>query len=224
MKKIFPLLLSLLLNGNSVSFPTQNTTSKKIELVSIYCKKEIIDEKTFIHREDIVNNEKKELWSIDGNNVEFAEYEQAILEAEKNIRKKERQAEETRRKEAQEFKNEAIFALNKKILRLKIETAENILKKFNNHNLSNFLNLDKNKIFSKKEFERLQNTFLPECKKFVYTADKNTDLLELSDMIAKIDTIPDKLNSLFYDTVRNAIGQCDDTKVLKELLEVVSQA
>jgi len=214
MKRVFVLFLC------SISFICAQ--SRRVEVVSVYCKKEVLDGKVFIHREDIVNAEKKDIWSIDGQQVSYGDYEDAVLNAEKEIRRKERRAQEEQRKRSQEFKNEALVTLNKKILRLTVDRLDHTLKKFDTHSLVHFLDFKNNTISSLEKFNELQEKILPEAKKLIYTPSEESDWIQLSGMVAKLDHIPSLVENLFYDTVRNAIKQCDDTKTLKELLEIVS--
>jgi len=200
---------------------------RRVEVLSVYCKKEIIDQTIFIHREDIVNSEHKEIWSIDGKQVSSDEYEEFILDAQKELIRRERRQQEENRKRAQEFKNEAILALNKKILRLSVKKIEDILKKFDNHNLQHFFYFDDN--FSSNSFDDLKNNIIPEAKKLMYSfgssnnndSDSSWDIIHA--MVVKIDGLDNKLESFYQDTIKNAIEKCDDTKILKELLELVSQ-
>jgi len=197
--------------------------ARRVEVVSVYCKKEVLDGKVFIHREDIVNNEKKEVWSVDGKMVGYEEYEEVVLDAEKEVRRKERRVQEEQRKRAQEFKCEALITLNKKILRLTVENLDKTFKKFDSHNLANFLDFRSSTVPSLDVFSELKEKIIPEAKKLIYTPDEESNWVHLNSMVAKLDTVPSCVEGLFYDTVRNAIKQCDDTKTLKELLEIVSE-
>jgi len=192
-----------------------------VEIVSIYCKKEVINGKVFIYRDDMVNSEKKEIWSIDGQLVKKDEYEEAILDAEREVRRQERQQEEEQRKKAQLFKGEMTLVLQKKILRLTVDKIDELLKKFDTHNLKDFLAYKKQTI-SKELFDDLKGELLPEAKRLVYKKDEEYSWDDMNLMLAKVENLDEKLDLFYQDTVRNAIQQCDDTRVLKDLLELVS--
>jgi len=194
---------------------------RTVEVVSVYCKKEVINEKVFIHRDDLVNSERKEIWSVDGQLVSQNEYEEVILDAEKEVRRQERKIQEERRKKDQAFKDEVMLVLQKKILRLTVENIDEQLKKFDSHNLENFLAYKEDTI-SQELFENLKEELLPEAKRLLYKKDEDYNWADMNLMVAKVENLDEKLESLFQDTVRNAIKQCDDTKVLKDLLELVS--
>jgi len=194
---------------------------RTVELVSIYCKKEVINGQVFIHRDDLVNNEKKEIWSINGQLVTQDKYQEAILDAEREVRKQERRLQEERRKKAQLFKNEMSLVLHKKILRLTVEKIDGVLKKFDTHNLTNFL-AHKEDLISEELFENIKEDLLPEAKRLIYKKDQECNWSDMNLMLAKVGDLDEKLELFYQDTVRNAIKQCDDTKVLKGLLELVS--
>ena len=216
MKRLFLLCLFL------VSFIC--IEARRVEVVSVYCKKEVINGKVFIHREDIVNSEKKGSWSIDGAAVTVDAYEEAILDAEKEERRAERRALEMQRERAQQFKHEALITLNKKILRLTVEKLDVAFEKFNRHDLVNFLDFRSHTIPSSEFFYELKDRVIPEAKKMLTVSNEESDWGQLNLMVTKLDAMPISIESLFYDTVRNAIKQCDDTRLLKELLEIVSRA
>lgn len=214
MKKIIFLLVLM-----QVSFVY--SAPRRVDVVSIYCKKEVVNGKVFIHRDDLINSERKEVWSVDGKLVSQNDFQEAILDAEKAVRREERRAQEERRKKTQAFKDEMALVLYKKILRLNVDKIDAMLKKFDAHNLENFLAY-KEDTFSKELFESLKSELLPEAKRLMYKRDDDFNLSDMHVIVAKVDNLDEKLEYLFQDTVRNAIKQCDDTKVLKDLLELVS--
>lgn len=196
--------------------------AREIEELAVYYKKEVIGGMSFVYREDIANGVKKEAWTVDGKPVESQDYEESLLDAEKEVRRQERRVADGRRKRHQEMRLSSSFQLQKKLLRLQIEQVEVVLKSFDDHRLTPFLSFDKEKTLSQKEFESLDQTVLDQAKKLLYTADKEVDLPALAAMIEKFDMLPTRLQDLFHVTVNNAIKRCDDTKVLKELLGVLS--
>ena len=195
---------------------------RDVEELSVYYKKEILDGKTFAYREDLANGVKKQVWSIDGKPVEFEEYEEVILDAEKEIRRRERRARDERRRAAQDSRLQAVVELHKKLLRLLVEDVEAALAKFDDHRLMPFLVFDKDSLLSHKEFETIEGELLQEAKKVLYEEVQDGDKTSLAATIQKLDGLPERLQELFQKTVDNAIKRCDDTKMLKELLGVLS--
>lgn len=195
---------------------------RDVEELSVYYKKEILEGKTFVYREDLANGTKKQVWTIDGKPVEFEEYEEAILDAEKEIRRRERKERDERRRAMQDRRLLAVVVLHKKLLRLLIDDVQVALARFDDHRLAPFLVFDKNSAFSQKEFEAIESELLEYAKKVLYEEVQDGDKAALADAIQKLDGLPERLQELFQKTVDNAIKTCDDTKMLKELLGVLS--
>jgi len=196
--------------------------AREIEELAVYYKKEVIGGTSFVYREDVANGVKKEAWTVDGKPVDFQEYEENLLDAEKEVRRQERRVAEECRKRHQQARLSSTFQLQKKLLRLQIEQVEVVLKRFDDHRLTPFLLFDKEKTLSQEDFKHIDQTLLDQAKKLLYTADQEVDLPTLATMIEKFDVLPGRLQDLFHATVNNAIKRCDDTKVLKELLGVLS--
>ncbi len=213
--KIVSLFCSLCSLGASFASP------HTVEELSVYYKKEVVDDTVFVYREDITNGVKKEVWSIDGKPVDYERYEDELLEAEKEVRRIKRKMELEQRIRFQEAKLQSVGMLNKKLLKLSIKSIEGVLGRFEDHRLASFLVFDQNSVFSREEFEKLENELLNEAKSHLYRDEKDFDLEALKLMVASLDGIADRLQELFSVTVNNAIKQCDDTKLLKELLAVL---
>lgn len=193
--------------------------SRDVEELSVYYKKEVVDDLVFVYREDVANGVRKQVWSIDGKSVDYEQFEDALLEAEKSARRVERRKKMERRKKNQENLSIAATELYKKLLRLFIVEIEDMLQKFDDHRLVPFLTF--NQLFSKQEFESIEKELLPEAKSILYS-DDSKDIGALSEMVAKLESLPERLDDFFHITVNEAIKLCDDTRMLKDLLGVIS--
>jgi len=215
--RFFPFILLVLLFFPAVTFGAL----PEVEELCVYYKKETLDGKTFVFREDIANGVKKQVWSIDGQSVAYDEYEEAILDAEREVRKQERRAQAERREERQKGRLVARIELHKKVLRLMIDQIENSLKKFDDHRLVPFLAFNESVGFSQEEFESIEQELLKEAKRVLFTDGQEGDTSPFVTMINRLDGLSERLHGLFQKTVDNAIKLCDDTRMLKSLLEVV---
>lgn len=193
---------------------------REVEELSVYYKKEILDGKTFVYREDIANGVKKQVWTIDGVQVSQEDFEETLLETEKEVRRKERRQQMVRREALQQERSVAVIALHKKLLRLLIEQVQAELKKFEDHRLGPFLLFDES--FSREQFEAIEQELLQNAKQVLYNAGDDGDVSQLAVMIEKLDGLATRLHNLFQTTVNRAIKQCDDTRMLKDLLAIVS--
>jgi len=63
---------------------------------------------------------------------------------------------------------------------------------------------------------------MPEVKGFLKRVREDVfEVEELDKILAKAASYPDKLQSFFQNAVKNAINSCDDTKLLKDLLDTI---
>jgi len=193
---------------------------REVEELSVYYKKEVLDGKTFVYREDVANGVKKQVWTIDGTPVEHEDFEQELLEAEKEVRRRERASQMERRELQHQERVVAVTELHKKLLRLLIQEVETALKKFDDYRLGPFLLFDQ--LFSRDEFEAIEKDLIPQAKQVLYSGIEDGDVTPLAGMIRKLDGLSDRLHGLFQETVNSAIKRCDDTKMLKDLLAIVS--
>ncbi len=197
---------------------------RSIEIMSVYYKKEVINGSTFVYREDTVNGTKKKAWTVDGHPVDADEYEEAILNAEKEVRRKERRKEEEQRVHQQLLHHQVLIMLNKKLLTIKIADIEVWLQKLHDYALEQFLVFNDSTYASPEEFDQLSNECIPKVHSLILQGEDECDVGELLHWVNKLDKVPDQLCNLFYASVNNAIAACDDTKMLKKLLDVVSHA
>jgi len=192
----------------------------EIEELEVHYKKEILSGKTFVKREDVANGVKKQAWTIDGASVDEDLFEQTRCEAVKEYWRQKRVQELARREALQQERAVAVAQLHKKLLRLLIERVEVALKKFDDHRLGPFLLFDQS--FSRDEFDAIEAELLTRAKQILYGAEDQEDLGLLAAMIEKLDGLDSRLHDLFQVTVNSAIKRCDDTRMLKDLLAIVS--
>ena len=193
---------------------------REVEELSVYYKKEILNGKTFVYREDVANGVKKQTWTIDSDLVDQETFEETVLESEKQVRRKERRQQMNRREFLIQERAISVVALHKKLLRLLIEQVETVLKKFDDHRLGSFLIFDQS--FSRDEFESIEADLIQSAKQVLYSAGDDSDVSPLAAIIEKLDGLEGRLHDLFQTTVNSAIKRCDDTRMLKDLLVIVS--
>lgn len=204
--------LSLRVNGHE-----KHISGREIEVISVYYKKEVIEGKTFIYREDVVNGKKKQSWTINGRSVDEEAFEEELLDAEKELRRKERLKEEGLRVREQERQLSTLRAIAKKQLELHVVAVEIALHKFDTVKLKPFLLSEE----LQKEIDQITQELLPQAKKML-SLPENSSLEELNHSLSQLEGSPERLGELFYIAVNDAIQKCDDTRLLKELLEVIS--
>jgi len=196
-------------------------TIKEVEEMSVYYKKETIGSQVFVYREDVVNGVKKEAWNIDGEAIGADDYEEQLWQAEKEARQKDRAVRAEKRRARQESELQIAQALQKKLLRLEIERIEAGLDRFDDHRLVPFLVFDD--ALSKEQFEKIETELLSEARILLRHLNVDT-IVDLKTILNKLEGVSDRLELCFQKTVNNAVNRCDDTKVLKELLNFLSVA
>lgn len=192
---------------------------REIEELSVYYKKETLLGTEFVYREDMAAGTRKETWTINGKTVTAQAYEDAILEAEKELRREERRVDLERRRARQEAQLDLSLELHKKILRLTVDRVETILVRCKDPRLEPLLQFGAHSELSKADFEAAQEDVVA-AKKLLSSRETDT-LSALKALIAKLEPLPDRLESLIQASMDHAVKYCDDTKMLKELLGLV---
>jgi len=193
-----------------------------VETIDVHYTKEQINRTVFEYRQDIVNGTSKESWLINTKKVDPDIYEEAILDAEKEMRRQERRVRLEQRLKEQKLKAHSQFALNKKILQEQIQAVEHTLALVQEYDLQQFLIF--NDAFSRDDFDALSEQTLPEAKRLLATDTKDIELIHITDACEKLDSVPHQLHVLFHTAIDHATKVCSDTKKLKRLLELTAQA
>ena len=191
--------------------------------ITIYQKKESIGDSVFIYRHEVVDGEVSEVWLINEAVVSFRDYEKSLEEAECLERRRVRQTEHDKREQHDREKSAVVREGYKKIIACTVNEIAERLQRINTYQLQPYLAFSQASYTSYPEFAALSQELLPSAQKMLKASDGVHSIHEYEQMLATIDSVPEKLDTLFYDTTHNAIQCCNDTKVLKELLEVVAK-
>lgn len=187
--------------------------------VSIYYKEEMVHGKLFTYRLDIVNGTVKENWVVDEKSVGHDQYEQEILEAEKEERRIERENERGHHLKIENLKHEARMAGQKKLLQEVILELERIVNTVKEHNLELYLQFKPETIGSKEQYDSIVNTLLPEAHDVL----DNSDYKALQESWDELQEYPARMRLLLYETINHVIRTVDDTQFLKKLLELLDE-
>ena len=213
---VFLTFLGLLLFDGAIS---ARVLQKSLNISVI---EEVIDNKTFIHRVDILNGKRDERWAIDGQSVQEDEYDEAILEAEKAERRQERKACKKEQRDHDEFVIAFQRAGCAKIIELYLVRIKDELYRLADRRLKQFLHFEEDTISSEKEFDYIKNVLIIRAQELLDTIDE-VELEELQGMMRRLEEYPKNLRALYYGTVKNAQAHSDDTKLLKDLLSIISE-
>lgn len=218
MKYRFLLVLSFFINSY-----TELLSSRHIEIVSSYVKKTEINGKIFLEREEFFNGSGKRVWVVDGKPVTQVDFEESLLDAERELRREELRNEQAQRQTQATFKERSLVAGTRKTLALLIQDIDRQLAKLNMEKFGPFLLFDDSNFGGQEQFNTLVQELLPRARD-LYQKDERVTMPELMAMVDQLEVMPKKLQNLFQKTVEHAIETCDDTKVLKELLDIVAQS
>lgn len=191
----------------------------EIEELQVYIKRETLAGTVFVYRVDIAMGSRKEAWTVNGRTVTEKEYETLILEAEKELRRQERQAAQAKLRARQDAQLATTLELYKKILSLSIDKVEAALTRCNDARLAPHLQFGLQGGLSRTEFDAIEGVV--ESAKKLLVAREEDVLNSLQAAIANIEPLPDRLNGLIQASMGHATKHCDDTKILKELLGLV---
>lgn len=188
--------------------------------VSVSIVEEKINGERFTHRSDLIDGKAQDLWSINGQNVNYEEYQNAIADAQLAENRLMRHAQEEQRKREQRFKMQAHYDILKKIVQNLIVEINKELTKLKNILLIPFLQFSQDTIRSQDALYELEQK-LTHADDIVQRFDSN-DIQLLREISNDLELYPEKLVKLYQDSVNYAIKTCDNTKELKEFLTLVS--
>ena len=189
---------------------------------------ERIGQELFTHRVDIIDGATRERWSVNGASVGHDEYEQrlesALLARIRASRAKElehRRAYEQELEQQQQFLRSCRVATSKKRLRQLVAETESELVKVRDGRLQAYLQFDDSTYPSRQLFDQTVQA-VGDAKQQLAVCEPELTEPEFEKMAADLEGHPARMRGLFRSTVKHAIDTCDDTRVLKELLELVS--
>lgn len=188
---------------------------------------ERLNDALFVHRVDVVNGVRKERWAKDGVFVSEADWEEALLEAEKVERRTERRrAESLRVKEEmeiaqqQEFVGKLRAGIERKRLNLLLAQIDTELVRVKDTKIIPYHVFRDTTFATNKSFVQFCDELVPQARALCELDDASES--DLSAMIAQLEPAPTQLRLFLRATIDNAINKCDDTRLLKELLESVA--
>jgi hypothetical protein len=193
-------------------------------------------ETLFTQKYQNINGKVSQLCQIDGEEVEKEEFEKRFNETE-NEEKEIVRREEERKKEEEEQKQREILAkkknedqnfyqhtklqLLKKLIGLEIEKIEDCFLKLDKYQLEEYFVFDADSFSSLQSLQETKTEQLADARKLTVCSPEELEMPQLQDTLKKLEILPERIERLFRESVKNAINQCNDTKRLKELLALM---
>jgi len=137
--------------------------------------------------------------------------------------RKERQGRVDRQKSRLDFMDASQAAILEKTVKKTVFEARQMLDCLNHETLQPYLKFDGSGIRSSHHLAEIKQV-LDQADVGIKKMVKGRDLQGLKAFLQNIELWPDQLETCFKNSVQGAIGQCDDTASLKELLSLMSVA
>jgi hypothetical protein len=206
----------------SLFFVVGTVFSGRIKTVAVELIEEEYNGKQFAYRIDVVNGVKKEQWTMAGKSTDYETYESEILfeklQEEKNKREKAYQV----RLADLEFKEQQRLAVFKKILKKDIDGVQQKFDLFQKYDLNEYYAFDATSIASEIDFLNIPIQCIIPAKNYLQQSDNDFECEKAEEYIETLQAYFKKISTLFDDTIKKAIDQCEDTQKLKDLLVIVS--
>ncbi len=165
---------------------------------------------------------------MNGAFVAEADWEDALLEAEKVERRMERRRVEALRvkeemeiAQQQESVGKLRASIERKRLNLLLAQIDAELVRVKDAKIIPYHVFRDTTFATSKSFFQFCDELIPQARALC-ELDNSASEGDLSSMIAQLESAPTQLRLFFRATIDNAINKCDDTRLLKELLESVA--
>jgi hypothetical protein len=100
--------------------------------------------------------------------------------------------------------------------------VEKLINRIKDERLVPFYQFHQKTFASQKDYADTVRITLESVAEIGSDAESGIDQEQFQLLCVSLDTLKKRMQDFFYDTVNNAIKMCDDTKVLKDLLNMIS--
>lgn len=190
--------------------------------VMMYATEEKINGTTFMHRIDTIDGQRKEVWVIDGQQTTEYDYFDRVAQEEAVENKRLRQQESAKIREQQRFIAQEQAAILKKILCGDIQTIEKYLNKLSDARLRQYLMFEPASFVTQEELDAFIQEKLLKAQKLMDEVEPS--LSELHETIDSLKPYGERAMLLYQHTLQAARERSDDTRLLKDLLHLVSES
>lgn len=206
-----------------ISFVSHAAPQKpnSVYTVASFYKKEVINGVTFVYEEEVLNGRYKATRFIEDRAVSPELFDEKIVEAEKEQRRQQRRDEFEKRMSRLQAQHVSEIDILKKLIRISMTNIQEWLKKIKSHQLEAFLIFNEQTFASQEQFETLPVEIIASGQRVIDLPFRDIQIEELKILLQKLDDMGERLRTLVYGSIDYAIKQCDDPRVLKELLTTV---
>ncbi|HJM68981.1 MAG TPA: hypothetical protein QGF02_03485 [Candidatus Babeliales bacterium] len=213
MMRLLPLFCLTMLFAHPLS-------ARMLEQLGLFRQKEDIGGIIFDYRHERINGKISEEWRINQEPVDQETFKKKHFAAQQQEWEQEQLAAQQERERQQKSHSRARIAILQKLTAQARDSIEVLVKKLDNQLFDGFRAWGDDTIVSIQEFRHLKAVVLPKIAQ-VIDLDKVGDICAYEKLINKLSVLEGRLEQLYAQTLNQAISKSDDSRVLKELLELV---
>lgn len=193
--------------------------AKIVHEASTYELSELINDTKYILIENIQDGKRSEKYYI--NNLEVQNHEFISSKALSNLKELEIEAKKAQDERERKFKftNDAQIKTLKKLIFLKLQEIKECISKLKKLNRTDYFVYSRETFLGEDDF----NSFKESLEDIDRMIDSDKDLIvkDFQLLLDKLENRATKVQIFVRQTLENAINKCDDTKLLKELLDII---
>jgi hypothetical protein len=193
-----------------------------IEEVVLFKRVEKLDGHEFVHIERESNGSREVKYWIDSKVAEKDEFMRARLEAKEQEWIEKEKMDEDKRIQAYEFRCRARHTIAQKLISQELQKIEHMLKQLKAYTLTPYFVFGDGSFGSQEEFDQLVGRVVPQAHELLKKEWSTVDDAELTSMLNELTKYNEKMHNFLELTYEKAIEKSDDTKLLKQLFEVVA--
>jgi hypothetical protein len=166
----------------------------------------------------------KEIFLINNIPVLKSDYQARLEQAEKEEREYERKMESDLLHSRVQFASNTQLSIYQKMLSKIFINIKQWLAKLRIEAISSYYVFSPDTVSSRASFESFKDDVFMKAQQLMQEYMQLQDIDSLKKLFEQYEAVPQRLERFFQKSVQQAIKHCDDTKVLKELLEIIGAA
>ena len=186
-----------------------------------FVSEEVINGIHFKHTTDIDNGVKKESYTVNSKPVSAVDYEESLFAAEKEESKQLRRKNQDDRIKLYETQYKGKVKVAQNELKQALIDVDQELQRVHDKRITAFLIFSPTTIASAEQLSTIKDKTVPEAKKLSEGQPEALDIKKVQEMAVHLKELTPRLRETFITAVNNGINKADDTKLLKELLELL---
>ncbi len=203
-----------------ISLTTFSLPATVTKQLMTFVVEEVHNGTSFKHLTDIENGSKKESFFVNNKSVGPFEYEDTLLNAQKEETKKERKKTQEDRIRMYETQYKARVKIAQSDLKQALSTLENELVQLADERIKPFIVYKNDTVSSADQTAAIKEKLIPDARKLAESSP-DIDIKKINDMTAELRSLIARVHETFVVAVNNGINKADDTKLLKELLTLL---